>query len=53
MVLELDEVTLINLDRLTLEYARDAIIPIVKAERDKRRGARAIDEDVFARDIRA
>lgn len=52
MVLELDEVTLINLDRLTLEYARDAIIPIVKAERDKRRGARAIDEDVFARDIR-
>ena len=52
MVLELDEVTLINFDRLTLEHARDAVIPIVKAKGDKRRGARAIDEDVSARDIR-
>lgn len=48
MVLKLDEVTLINLDRLTLEHARDAVIPIVKAERNKGRGARAVDEDVSA-----
>ena len=52
MVLELDEVALIDLDRLTLEHARDAVIPIVKAKRDKGRGARAVDEDVSTRDIR-
>ena len=52
MVFELDEITLINFDRLTLEHARDAVIPIVKAKRDKGRGARAVDEDVSTRDIR-
>ena len=46
MVFELDKITLINFDRLTLEHARDAVIPIVKAERNKGRGARAVDEDV-------
>ena len=48
MVLELDEVTLINFDRLTLEHAGDAVISIVETERNKGRGARAVDEDVSA-----
>ena len=52
MVLELDEVTLVDLDRLTLKHAGDAIISVVKAKRNKGRGARAVDEDVSTRDIR-
>ena len=46
MVLELDEVTLVDLDRLTLKHAGDAIISVVKAKRNKGRGARAVDEDI-------
>ena len=52
MVLELDEVALVDLDRLTLKHTRDTVISIVKAERDKGRGARTVDEDVSTRDIR-
>ena len=48
MVLELDKVALVDLDWLTLEYARDTVVSVVEAKRDKGRGARAVDEDISA-----
>ena len=51
MIFELDVIVLIDLDRLALENAGNAIIAVVETERRKSRGARNVDKDILTGDV--